>query len=177
MIFVSSGRESDCGINIEESRGMRGLSFRRTKNQLRMTLFSWNENYQMHIKSIDIQHHRLIEIVNELHDLYLFNPDDSKAFSAILDSLVKYISTHFQYEETLLRNYEFPDLEKHIAEHRRLSSDFNNYLEKYRNKDEVDVPSLLNFTREWLQNHMLGSDMEYAQFFARQEKKRKPTDE
>jgi len=135
-----------------------------------MALFTWSDKYRVNVESIDLQHMKLFQIANRLHDLFLQEGAIGREkFGDILDSLVQYTKAHFAFEEKVLKESNFPDYDEHLAEHKNLVNDLNTYVEKYKAGGDIDTLNLLNFTIEWLQDHILGTDMEYSRFLNSQE--------
>lgn len=129
-----------------------------------MALFRWSEKYCTQIPSIDSQHKNLFEIANKLHDAFVERKDDSDIIAKILDELVDYTKYHFSFEEKLMKENRYPHLSEHIEKHRILVTKVSEMVEKYKNKEQIELTDLLVFVIEWLQEHILGEDMEYCPY-------------
>ena len=87
-----------------------------------MALFSWSDKYSVDVPSIDKQHKKLFDMLNELHDA-MSTGNGSQLAPAILKRLVAYTQEHFVAEEAMMKQARYPDLASHKAEHDKLSSE------------------------------------------------------
>ncbi|MCW8962845.1 MAG: bacteriohemerythrin, partial [Gammaproteobacteria bacterium] len=76
----------------------------------------WKDEYSVGIDSIDQQHRKLLNLINQLQTAVNYSTGESFEQEA-LDELVDYTKTHFSYEEGLLEKYEYPGYEPHKAQH------------------------------------------------------------
>jgi hemerythrin len=128
------------------------------------TSHKWNkEKYSVNIDEIDEQHRFLFDIINELEDI-IESKSDVQAVGDLLKKLQKYAIFHFLAEEKILREYNYPKLKKHTAEHAsfidkmdRFNADFS------RNKLEVSK-ELSDYLFYWLFFHIQCDDKDYSQF-------------
>ena len=80
-----------------------------------MPKITWSEKLEIGIASIDEQHHRIIDLINELQDhiesggLVLANQT--------LHTLIEYKTFHCAHEEELLQQAGFPLLKPHKRAH------------------------------------------------------------
>ena len=124
----------------------------------KLVLFQWSEKYATGHAEIDSQHMRLVSMINELHEA-LSEGKGKKTSSGILERLVEYAGYHFKTEEKLMQKWVHENMGIHINEHRAFLS---RVLEMSRDLDngEYMVSIELNeFLKEWLSQHILGTDM------------------
>lgn len=128
-----------------------------------MALFDWKESYSVNIKEIDAQHLKLVELINELYRALLSNnPDDF--LGEILDRLVEYAAEHFQTEEDYMRIHGYPEFEPHKKEHEAFVEKIILYHRQYKTGELVLSVAIVNFLKDWLKNHIVGSDKKYTDF-------------
>ena len=125
---------------------------------------NWSEEFSVGIQSIDNQHKKLVAIIKTLHDA-IADGEASEILGKIFDELLDYSRHHFSYEEELFKWYGYPDAEHHKKEHVELA----NHLARLRRKMEegdnfMGEVLLLKFLRDWLLNHIMKSDKQYAPF-------------
>ena len=125
------------------------------------------------IAEINKQHLRLAsyavqfgQIVDELSTREPTN-QDWRQIDALFSKVMRYVATHFEEEEALMREHGYPDYEAHkklhdkfSAEMVKLQSDINNRNIKFKKK----MGSLL---WDWLYNHINTVDYQYRDFFLR----------
>ncbi len=126
-----------------------------------MALFQWREDYSVKIPSIDAQHKRLVEMLNQLNDGMASGTGHAQ-LGTLLDGLVDYTAKHFAYEEKLFEQHTFPGAEQHIAEHRRLVEQVLEFKRRFEAGQASINMQLMKFLKDWLINHILGSDKGYS---------------
>jgi hemerythrin len=128
-----------------------------------MALITWNDNYSVKIKQIDDQHKKLINMLNELHDAMKVGKG-KEVLEKILAGLIQYTVTHFAEEERLMKLHNYPDYVQHKKEHNLLMIQVNDVQKQYREGNAVLSQAVMTFLKDWLQNHIQGTDKKYAPF-------------
>ncbi len=122
--------------------------------------FRWAAGFDLGDNEINRQHRRLVDLANEIERLSrIFS--GGKAVERIIDALAAYTVTHFAYEERALEHTGYPDLERHKDEHRRLVEQVMTFKRRISRGEHVG-PELLEFVKNWLTQHIQGSDRAYA---------------
>ena len=121
---------------------------------------SWSDQYLFGNEIIDSQHRGLIELCDEIeHEIN----NGGKDFSVLLIYFTDHSKTHFQTEEKLLREVNFPELEDHEDEHKS----FINRIQHFQSMNllgKLNPIELRDFIRKWVVNHILNSDMKYKPY-------------
>jgi hemerythrin-like metal-binding protein len=123
----------------------------------------WNELYNIGIQIIDVQHKKLVDILNELYESFVDQTSGQK-LNKILDELKDYTVYHFGVEEDLFIKFGYPHSESHLEEHQgfvKRIEEFN--LELKEGKTKLTF-QLMNFLKNWLLTHICGSDQAYVSF-------------
>lgn len=129
-----------------------------------MAIITWTELYSVGVERFDQQHKKLFVIVNELHDA-MSSGRGQMELKNILDQLIDYTQTHFAAEEKLMREYHYPDFEKHCQHHKELTQQVLDFKTKYDSGKIGLSIQLTQFLKDWLANHILGEDKQYSLFF------------
>lgn len=123
----------------------------------------WTPQYSVNIARLDDQHRKLFEILGQLQQAMIAGKG-SDVVSTIVAELVNYTKIHFSCEEGYLRMYAYPELEAHKREH-------ESFVEKIRQfqsdlaRGQVNLSvNVLRFLTDWLRNHILKTDKNYATF-------------
>jgi len=131
-------------------------------------MYKMKPEYFTGIHSIDQEHARLFELVQETHDLLDDDIllDKTERLTDLLSELIDYTRTHFSHEEAYMESIHYPHLEAHAAQHRQFESsllkvDLDSLADDYSSQNET-VENLLNFLVNWLINHILKVDMLYT---------------
>ncbi len=124
-------------------------------------MFEWKTEFAVGIASIDAQHQKLFAIARELYEA--MSAGRGKASLAlILDRLVQYTSVHFAHEERLMRVYDYPDFLRHKTQHDALTKQVLGFQKDFESGKVSMTVQLLQFLKDWLENHIKVSDFEYA---------------
>ncbi len=78
--------------------------------------------------------------------------------------MADYTEEHFAHEEELFKKYGYSETELHRSQHKHLTKKVLTFLEKLNSGEDVDLLDVLAFLVDWLQDHILGSDMKYSDF-------------
>jgi hemerythrin-like metal-binding protein len=118
--------------------------------------------YSVNVESLDTQHKKLVELVNQLHDSIKSGQKD-KVLTGIYNELIGYTITHFRDEEALMRKAGYADLEDHIDIHRSLVERVKKLQKDYFDGNPNAWNETLEFLRNWLLKHIAGTDKKYSQ--------------
>ncbi|MBV6511195.1 MAG: hemerythrin family protein [Ignavibacteriales bacterium] len=128
-----------------------------------MALVEWKNAYSTNIEVVDNQHKRLVGFVNEMHEAILMGKGQA-VMGTILNNLVEYTVYHFSTEEKFFDEYNYPDAELHKKQHRDLVEQVSAIKAKFDAGEKVLTLDVMNFLRDWLHDHILGSDVHFGPF-------------
>jgi hemerythrin len=131
--------------------------------ELCMALIEWNNTFSVEIKQIDEQHKKLFSLLNTLHDA-MQKGNGEKVVNNILKELRDYTSYHFTAEESWMKMLNYPGLVKHAQEHQEAIRQVNKLIIEYARGVKSVPLDVLRFLSNWLQNHILQIDREYAPY-------------
>ena len=83
------------------------------------SFITWKDEYSVGLDSIDQQHKKLINLINQLTTAVDYSTGEEFEREALAE-LVEYTKTHFSYEEGLMEDNGYPDFEAHRAQHRAM---------------------------------------------------------
>ena len=126
-----------------------------------MSMLTWSDQYSVRIKQFDTQHQQLFRMVNELFTAMQAGKANS-ILHGILHGLVKYTNDHFAAEESAMRALKYPEVEKHVAEHRKLTAEVESFARDFSSGKQMLSISILNFLKGWLQEHIKLTDRRYS---------------
>lgn len=131
-----------------------------------MSLLIWGEMYKIGIQEIDMQHHRLFDLANELADAVLQGSGEGKLLK-VYAGLIQYTTTHFSAEEALMAHHRYPQLEGHKQQHRELTQRVHACRQHLTEGDKERVDEAMRLFTDWLSQHIMSSDKEFAQYAKR----------
>ena len=126
-----------------------------------MPLMTWTEDMSVNVPSIDVQHKKLVEMINELSEAMKVGKG-KEALSSILDGLIAYTASHFKYEEDFFDKTHYPDAFNHKKEHTDLVKQVLDLQAKYKSGSVALSIDVVNFLTGWLKNHIMGTDKKYG---------------
>lgn len=128
-------------------------------------LIKWNDSMSVGNADLDLDHQRLIEIINRLW--VADSMGNRQIIEFVLDDLVNYTEYHFAREEQLIEKAGFPDSERHSISHRGICRRLEEIRWEYFEGVRHELGSgLLEFLMAWLNKHILEEDMQYSSHFA-----------
>jgi hemerythrin-like metal-binding protein len=126
-------------------------------------LFPWNDTFCVHIGVIDMQHKKLVGMINELHKAMTEGHGKEK-LGQVLSKLIDYTRMHFGTEEKLMQSHGYADYLAHKIEHDHLTSTVLDLQGKFKANEIGLSVEVMEFLKDWLGKHILGSDKRYAPF-------------
>ena len=129
-----------------------------------MALINWSDSLSVNVNEIDLQHRKLIDMINELNEAMKIGKGKD-SLGKIINGLISYTATHFKTEEQFFDKFGYPDTVNHKKEHVafvKKVTDFKIGFEKNNLPLTVEV---MNFLSDWLKNHIKGTDKKYSAFF------------
>ncbi len=130
-----------------------------------MPFAEWSDEFSVGIEEINEEHKKLLSLVNDLHD-NVGAGSAHEVLGKVLDELLRYVIYHFSHEEELFRSTNYPGTERHILQHRGLTAKVENIYADFRaNTSETLPQEVLDFLKNWLVEHIMGSDRAFGLYF------------
>ena len=122
-----------------------------------------SNEYEYGILWMDLQHSKLIEWFNKLHNAF-----EEGTYTLELLQISKfmewYVMDHFEMEEAYMQKYGYPEYEQHKKLHLEFSSDYSKFTQTML-KNEMQVGSeLLLMLYDFITRHIADEDGKYAEF-------------
>ncbi|MGC9109628.1 MAG: bacteriohemerythrin [Caldimicrobium sp.] len=122
-----------------------------------MGLIEWNENFLTGIPEIDNQHKKIFNYLNNLYEynkINLDNKDKIQKIQAFLES----IERHFEYEESLIDQYNLENGEDHKREHAFFREKIKEIFEKYGSSSYALTFEICKFVKDFYFSHIIYYD-------------------
>ena len=116
----------------------------------------WSSEFEVGVSVIDVQHWHLFSLIQRVnrHD----SSNNPLAIRDIIFQLGRLARCHFDCEEWLMDQHDYPDSDRHCTEHGKLVFEIKNYL-----KNQPFSPRQLAIVlNNWLMSHTLLDDRPLA---------------
>lgn len=110
---------------------------------------------------MDDQHGILLDTLNALRQ-QLARGQRAARIRHQLVRLVEFTEMHFECEESLLRRFEFPEVDAHCLAHQALIHDIRGAADRAQRGEGAELHRMLGFVRGQYLEHVKGLDREYS---------------
>lgn len=124
----------------------------------------WKDEYSVGIDSIDEQHKKFIDILNELSQAFL-SKSHKDSLAKILDDLEVYSEQHFAYEENFFKEFHYDDTVRHKKKHEVFRKQVHDMKQRLKEGDDLLEYDMFLFANDWLVVHIQQEDKKYAKCF------------
>ena len=129
-----------------------------------MALINWSDSLSVNVNEIDLQHRKLIDMINELNEAMKIGKGKD-SLGKIINGLISYTATHFKTEEQFFDKFGYPDTVNHKKEHVAFVKKVTDFQDGFEKKNLAVTMEVMNFLSDWLRNHIKGTDKKYSKFF------------
>jgi len=127
-----------------------------------VSLGDWDTSLETGMELIDRQHQALFEQIRVLLDR-----SKGDRIEETLKFMANYAVEHFNAEEEIHRETDYPRTEEHYAEHNRFVAAFTELKREYDDSGHslTILMKITKFFLAWLQEHIRGHDQKFAEYF------------
>ena len=124
----------------------------------------WKDEYSVGVDSLDDDHRKLLNLINNLQTAVRYRT--GKTFEKeSLDEVIAYTKYHFEREEKMMLETGYPDIEAHKEVHRAMIAKIDEFLIDYEKRGYEALEEVALYLKDWLINHINGTDQEYSALF------------
>ena len=130
-----------------------------------MTKWEWNKRLETGIEDIDDQHMELFRRIDKL-ELAMYSGMGTSELLYLIKYLESYIIEHFDLEEKLMFEADYPDLSNHRKQHNEFRITCREFFASCREKgaDKYLAIEVDKQMRKWWENHILKLDLDYIPY-------------
>ena len=122
-----------------------------------MALIEWNPGMSVGVERIDLQHQKLVEVINDLNEAIGAGKGEAVQEALFLE-VVDYFTQNFDTEEELMSAHSYPEFEVH----RNLHEGFSRRVRELRSRASAGAQGIseeaLHFLMDWLVRHDIAVD-------------------
>jgi hemerythrin len=126
-----------------------------------MSVFNWNEKFNVGVESIDKQHKHFLVLLNNLNEEIQLKKDE-KAVDTAIDNLFSYAKIHFRNEEKILVARGYTKIDEQRQEHRLFLTRLKEMEVSNQGANRLLMGSVASFARDWFIQHITVEDQKYA---------------
>ena len=129
--------------------------------------------FLLEYEALDRDHQRLADLVNQV--VKAIDDDEAEKCADLVIDLVNSAKSHFAREEALLVKIGYPNVEKHQAHHRNLSTKMDHMIEfaKMAGENQLARDSLRKELVFVLMDDIITTDLDFKNFIAEKSKAEK----
>ena len=128
---------------------------------------AWDASFKVGHPMIDSQHKRLFEIADELYELIMAPEEKREADTTlVLQDCAKYVNFHFAFEEKLMRDSKYEDVEGHLNQHKAFTTYVASLMSDSSRGSKVDLEKLYQFLSDCLVKHICSEDKKLATYIS-----------
>lgn len=139
-------------------------------------IIKWKPEFSCYDKTIDEQHKKMIDMINEMNELSLYDDhiDRYDNIVEIFSSLKDYAVYHFGHEEKMFEEHDYDSFNTkiQILEHKSFVNKVIaiNLYDLDENQNET-ISDVLDFLSKWLEHHILDVDIRFGKFLKEKDEK------
>ena len=135
--------------------------FSKVKQPPEASFFPWSkEQYAIGVSLFDLEHERLVGIINEVHTALTVDRDRRGAH-LLMEKLIQQTREHFVHEERVMSETQYPDLAAHASEHDALLTEAKELMRQLH-EGRISALAFPAFLKTWLIAHLKDADRKYA---------------
>jgi methyl-accepting chemotaxis protein len=126
----------------------------------------WDQQaYGVGVPEMDSQHKQLFAYINDISS-DLAKGKSAASVTGMLRDFIGTAKRHLAAEEAFMERIHFPGVNAHRKIHRELMERVHELYAQVEQGDDDAVVEVLLFLRDWLVNHIQGTDRKYGEFAA-----------
>lgn len=133
-----------------------------------MDFLVWQERWNTDIPDVDEEHMALAHQMNRIVDL-LNQPareeQQDGELDSLLDGLYNLTREHFNSEEAIMRQINYPDYTAHHKEHVMLLAELARYIREIQHGQSALDIGTLRALRTWFVVHLSEADAAFANYY------------
>lgn len=127
-----------------------------------MAFVDWQPALSVQVQELDAQHHKLVDMLNELHTAMRARKGHD-TLNSMMTGLKTYAAEHFSCEERYMKQLQYPQYDAHHAEHLKFVKQLGGF-EREMALGNLSSAELLGFLRDWTLKHIQGVDKAYGPY-------------
>lgn len=127
----------------------------------------WLDDWNLGLHEIDRQHVNLAGLLNRVADSLDDTARSSKTAEETMPLVMQLLEEtrrHFNDEEAVMRDHDYPELTDHHREHVMLLAELQEFIRELEEETRQFDLDTLTALKHWLINHVIDSDLAFARY-------------
>ncbi len=133
------------------------------RKMVKVPYIVWKNEFSVGVVKFNRQHRMIFEAINSLYDA-MQAKNELHTVPKTLEMLTEYTKSHFIDEENFMRKRGFPEYWLHKKHHEELMVKTEEFIRQYQRGLEDISLDLLQFLKNWWNQHILSVDHKYKHF-------------
>lgn len=129
-----------------------------------MSAITWNNSMSVKIESIDKQHQKLFDLINDFY-ANIDKQSNNNLILKLVSGMKNYTIYHFNEEEEYMKLYKYENYEQHKREHQEFINKVIDLEKKIQAGKIIISYEITSFLKDWIKNHIQNTDKKYSDFF------------
>ncbi|UYP48654.1 Bacteriohemerythrin [Candidatus Lokiarchaeum ossiferum] len=125
--------------------------------------FQWSEDISVNVRRFDYQHQKLLELFDQIGE-QISHCSEFSDFDYLFEELREYANYHFQSEEKVLKDANYPHIGKQIIHHNNFLKKIDEFRGKFACDKDFIGDDVKIFLRNWFYHHVKTVDKQYGDF-------------
>lgn len=124
--------------------------------------YKWRKSYEVGISIVDKQHKELFDTMSNMLDMPVH--ERPSHIKEMVEKLYRYSEEHFKTEEAMMKKFGYPEkiIAAHHKEHESMIQEIEKLTMHHYSDGFIFGNALLDFLKDWIINHLLGDDQDFA---------------
>lgn len=130
----------------------------------------WREAWLLDHETIDAQHLGMARLLNEIaasQSDFSHGTKPCPAHQELLLQLQEATRKHFDYEESMMREWDYPQLAAHHREHAVLLAELQDFIRQIETGKKSLNKNVLTSLKHWFIDHILTADKIFVRYLHR----------
>ena len=156
--FISFIKENKTNLSWQDIP----INILKDKNiQSKAKSIKWKKSFSTDIVSIDNEHRILIDRLNR----FIEAGGNQDEIIRVLDEISSEAMDHFNHEERIMRNINYPRYAAHAEKHKWLLADISKRrLEIENSKEDANFSEIVRYIKYWLLRHLVSEDTQLNRY-------------
>jgi len=126
-------------------------------------IMQWTPEFSLHNEVVDQEHKALFNTINLLHEAMLAG-QGTKVLERVLAAEMRFAEIHFDHEEQLMAEVDYPELRAHTQQHVEQRKRFHEMAQRFERGEKSITIEYMLLLSEWAKVHTMVEDRKFGEY-------------